>query len=408
MRSKDLIGKVTWGKAASAGVALVLAGASMADAAGTYLAKTQPLLALKLDPDNVQALNAVASSQSLTNQGNSGKLVEAKSFAQRSLLEQPLNPAALRVIGWVDDATISPAAGLKPMTVASQQSRRDVMNQLWLMTRAISGRDIGRALAHFDAAARVSPDVWPLLFPPMIIALNDAKFADLFEPYLGQNNPWIGDFTRQAIRLSDRPVVIAALLSRGDLPDTAEFRGLTNELARKLAYNGQFEALIRLYSSQPGNPRSALTDASVGPATVGEGFTPIRWLLDTEDGVDLDLSQGPNRPRIYVVLARGVTKVPASKFVVVRQGSYRFTAAGEFLRPASGAQFQWRVRCWTDGAYRIIWQSPSLTDQQHTVAGDITVPQDCVGALIELVGKGPVNDVDSEYVVNAVDLDRRN
>ncbi|QJQ32788.1 hypothetical protein GV829_10305 [Sphingomonas lacunae] len=380
----------------------------MSKSAETYLARTQPMLALKLAPDNVQALNAVASAQSLTRQNNPATLREAKALAQRSLLAQPLNPAALRVIGWVDNATIRQGAGLKPMAVASLQSRRDVMNQLWLMTRAISEQDIGQALVHFDAAARVSPEVWPLLFPPMIIALNDSKFADLFEPYLGQNNPWIGDFTRQAIRLSDRPVVIAALLSRGDLPKTAEFRGLIDELARKLTYGGQFDALIQLYNSQGGNPASVLTEASLTPATVADGFTPVRWLLDTEDGAEIDLSKGASRPRIYIVLARTASNVPASKFMTVREGRYRFSASGEFLRPPAGAEFQWRVRCWTDGAFRIIWQSPALTDDQHSVSEDIIIPQGCGGALIELLGKGPVNDVDAEYVVNSVDMDRLN
>jgi hypothetical protein len=149
-----------------------------------------------------------------------------------------------------------------------------------------------------------------------------------------------------------------------------------------------------------------LTDARLTRETLKQGFTPIRWMLDVEGGTEVDFSRGQDRPRIYIVVARGASKLIASKFMAVRSGTYRFTASGEFLRPSAGSEFQWRVRCWTGGEYKIIWQSARLVDEQHIVTGDIAVPQDCTGALLELAGKGPVNDVDAEYVVNAVGFDR--
>lgn len=405
MSGKELSRRITVGKVASVALAVGLAGAALTNAAGNILADTQPQMALALNGNNAEALNILSGVDSISNGGDRRKLLAAREMARRSIMVQPLNPAALRVVGSINGMVDGPQAALAPMVVASRQSRRDFITQMWMMTRAVSQQELPAALAHFDAAARVSPEGWSILFPSLIYALNDPQIAVLFEPYMKEDSPYMGEFMRQAISLSDRPDVIAAIMARGNLPATGEFRSALDILTRKLVSLGEFNAVEQLYRSRRTNPIVALREARLTPETTRSTFTPIQWLLDTQNGASFDSSRGQGSPRIYVVLARGTNGLPASKYVVVRPGTYRFVASGEYLRPPAGAEFRWRVRCWQTSGFAIIWRSMPVGEPSGTLTADVAVPAGCRGAMIELEGKGPINDADAEYVVNQVSFD---
>lgn len=384
--------------------AIGLAAIAMANSLANATNYTNATQALRIRGDDAVATTLLADTLMAQAERDPAKIAAARAVAVRALRNQPLNGRALRIIGIADALRNGPQAGKAVLNVANRQSRRDLFTQIWMFGQAADAGDIALALTHYDAAVRVTPESWPLMFPILVRSLSDADVARKFTPYMTADNPWMGEFVRQAVRTTSNPDALAFALASGSAPDTAEMRGLEDDLVKRLIAGGHFSALRQLLASRSNSALAAANRVDLSPQMFNARFQPIHWLLDEANGASIDETNGAARSRIRVEILRGVTRIVASKFVVLQPGSFRFSARSRYTRPAAQSSFRWRLRCWRGDGYRIAWQSEPIIDQQQAVSATIEGGPSCPAAMLELEGVGPTFATDTEFMVESVSL----
>jgi hypothetical protein len=384
--------------------ALALAGSAMVNSIANATNYKNAAQALRFRGDDAVATTLRADALMARAGRDRAKITVARTMAAKALAVQPLNGRALRIIGIADALNNGPAAGAATMAVANSQSRRDVFTQIWMFAKAADAGDVALALTHYDAAVRVTPESWNLMFPVLVRSLSNAEVAQTFVPYIRADNPWVGEFVRQAVRTGENPDALAMALAGGNTPDTAEMRGLEDDLVKRLIAGGYFPAMEQLVRSRSRAALAVSRRVDLSQQSFGPQFQPLYWLLDEANGASIDETNGAERPRIRVEILRGVSRVVATKFVTLPPGRYRFEASSTYARPVAQARFRWRLRCWRGNAYSIAAMSDPIIEQRQSVAMTIEGGADCPAAMIELEGFGPVYATDTEFMVEAVSL----
>ena len=150
---------------------------------------------------------------------------EVKRLALKALESQPINPKALRILGYMEDAGGNSGKAETYIRMAAKLSRREPGAQLWLIEAAARQGDIRQTLVHYDIALRTKPDTQTILFSRLVGAIEDPEIRAALKPYIRSDNGWGPSFLSFAINNSkDLPVLASLILETGGLSDPEEAR----------------------------------------------------------------------------------------------------------------------------------------------------------------------------------------
>lgn len=369
-----------------------------------------PDFALRLVPDHPLALSLKADVQFMESQRpTSLNIVE--NMARHSLEGQPLNPVAVRLLGYVADSRGDTQRARALLRLAHKISRRDFGTQLWLIEDAVARGDKRQALYHYDIAIRTTPASHQILFPTLIGALDDPEVRLGFSTYVRQAPDWLPGFLSEAINTSENPGNVADLLVKaGPLPAKPEYTGLSNNLLLRLATKSEFPAFRQYYLSLPGSAIATLRSVALNKSTINLRYQAAGWQLFDNPvlGGAFSSADTAGRHRLSVFAGSGERGELMRKYTFLQPGAYRFSASYKGKGGSADASVRWEMSCLSAKANRITWFSTTpVSDGQFSTIQAFSIGSDCPNQMLRFQVAGGSNQIGAEFLLSSVDITPR-
>ena len=384
-----------------------LAGAWLAFllAASGVTRTTNPQLALTFMPDDSTALAARAEELFLAKPEQPSPDVSAMALA--ALREQPINPKALRLLGFVADSQGDPVKAKAYMRLAEKLTRRDPGAQLWLIESSARKGDTKQTLVHYDVALRTSPNTQPLLFPQLLGALEDAEIRAALKPYVRAEKSWAAGFIAHAVANSkDLPSLTRLYLDSGGLVDPKEDRDQRYQLISRLINEKYFSDASRLYLAMQGAAKARLTDIGFASLDRDGGAGPMGWQIldDSDAGGGFAGGEKGQRPTLSVFANSSTTRPVATKLMYLAPGSYLFSARLATLDRGDGGFLRWQMLCPSRESGAPFWTFDTISVSTQAA---LSVPPDCPVQRIDLVVSGGKGQTGLEATIANIAINRR-
>lgn len=366
-----------------------------------------PDTALYYVPDHPLALSRKAD-ELFAQRQDPATLAKVEAMARQSLRGGALNPAAIRLLGYVADARGDTKTARDLMLLSQRVSRRDFGTQLWLIEDAVARNDKAAAIYHYDIAMRTTPGSFPILFPTLTGALDDPEVRVALAPIVRQAPVWLPAYLGSAINSIANPANLAdVLVKAGRLPDEENYRNMSNALLAQLAAKNKFPAFQQYYLSLKGGNKAAFQSASLTKATVNLAYPAAGWQAFETAGVGGAFSQpdATGRFSLAAFAGSGERGEVMRKLLFLEPGSYRFQAQYAALEAVSDAEIRWDLQCITPAGNVGKWfVDTPIRRGNFAQMQDFTVGNDCRAQLLILQAAGGSNQLGAEFTLRSVDV----
>ena len=290
---------------------------------------------------------------------------EVRANARDVLRREPLDAVALRQMGELELG--SPVQALQLLRVSEQITRRDPTGQVLLINLEATQNHNAQALAHYDRALTIYPQLATVLLPVLASGLGDPALVDELSPY--SSRPWVRSILTLAID-KGAPVSAVARLARagGEGLAADERRQIAGDLIQQLLTANRPTDIRALVGTLGAPPRSILDDLSINRATADPRNLPLAWRLTSDAAVSAEFMP-PSGFRVTV--APSGAGAAATRVSVLGPGSYELLIRLGYERGVPRARLAWTITC-SDG--RPIWRQDLAGDRARAA---ITVPAGC-------------------------------
>lgn len=380
---------------------LGLAALAALDATANVVRASNPGVAARVAPWDGLSPGVQADRLAAGAAGRRFPAQEVRALARASIADEPINPRAVRLLGYAADAGGDAAAARKLVSLAADLSRRDLWAQLWLIEDAVRKGDVNAALDHYDVALRVEPESGQLLFPVLTNALSDPALQTALARRIRANPPWLANFMSYAVtNQTDWPGLANAIQLAGGLQQTADFLPFETRLLDQLVTSGNWDSARRFYLSLPGARARSLADGGFSAETTAARFMPITWqaIGAPAYGASFQTTEQPGDPYVLRVYANaGERGVAARRLLFLPPGRYAIRERIQIVNPGTEAEHYWSVNCAADkGKWRRIY---SGSDADEKRPAQFTVPTQCPAQLIEFNVAGGTDQDGVELLV---------
>jgi hypothetical protein len=177
--------------------AMGLACVSLALTSSLGNARRDPMLALKMWPGNSVA-EAMLADQTAGDTRTTASRAVTRGHAVASLMSQPGNPVAARVMGITAGLDGNLKSMARWLNYSERYSRRDLPVQLALIELAVQRGQIEETLVHYDRALRVfAPQ--PGLVDVLVTATNAPDVRQALVRVVRRNPPWRQSYLIQLV-----------------------------------------------------------------------------------------------------------------------------------------------------------------------------------------------------------------
>ena len=161
---------------------------------GTFW-ESAPELVLALRGDHARSLVKLAETRLSTDSTGADADLRAEAnelqiLGERALKTDPLNVAAIRILGLAAERAGNKARASELMAIAGQRSIRDPATSAWLMRKSLEEENFAEALRHADSLLRTEPDVRDRLLPILVAIASHPKGSPEMIARLATNPPW--------------------------------------------------------------------------------------------------------------------------------------------------------------------------------------------------------------------------
>lgn len=389
------------GRLALIGVtAALVAYAAGRDALSQVVRVANPDMARRVAPYDGRAAANAADRLVIQSEGKPD-LARLESLARTSLIHEPINPVALRILGLVADVKGQAQEADRFITLSSDVSRRDVGTQLWLIERGTRRADLTDTLTHYDAALQTSPEAGVLLIPILSQAIDDPEIRKALAPFMKEGAPWWQSLFNYTIDNSKTPRSLALLaIAGGGLPKTSQYKEVEARLLSALVAKGDMVMARQYYLSLPGSDASLLSNYGFSDATVDARFRPLTWepLISASSGVMFD--QERNGARAFAGPGERGTVLRRALFLA--PGKHMVTIDEQIASADQGVEHSWRIHCVGQKPNEATWFVRLIGNQAGVKRAPLNVPQGCSSQLIELEAVGGLGQTGLELVVRKV------
>ena len=364
-----------------------------------------PGLVKQIAPLNSQAL--IASADELVLSGKKDPdFRQIAALSRRSLMIDPINPAALRNLGLTDEKL---GVGNKVealMNLSAATSRRDLLAQLWLIEAATSRDDLKAALLHHDTALRVFPESHATLFPILMAAIGDDVIRRGLANRMLERPTWLDGFTNYTITYSANPSTISDLLIQ------TKFRaadGPQKDLERRLLYalaaKEDWVSAKRYVKWISKSDAELFSNSDFGQTTTNKWLWPFTWEPISAPGVSISFEDQNSVVRISADSGQRI--VALRRFTYFKSGEHKINITEQSVLDNRGAEHVWDINCLRTGApASTVWTSgPIRGSRLGTVNGAFEVPKECDAIGIQLSVVGGLGQQGVEFLVKEADVE---
>lgn len=323
---------------------IVLAVVSTTKTLGFAYRYSMPTLALRLDPDNAQALGALAQQQLTTATGPADRAA-ARRLAEKALRRDATVASAAGTLGLIADADGQQAKARRLIAYSDAVSRRDLATRLWLIEEAVNRGDVEGALKHYDVALRTANTATPLLFPVLLAAIEDPQLSGPIAVLLARQPEWAGSFLDQVTTRGD-PAAAAGLFRALAARRAAPRPELVTALLQRLVEAERIGQAWSVYAAlNPARARARLRDARFDAPAASP--TVFDWQLADGVAVSASPTMTDAGPGLYVTGSINDNGAAAQQMVTLPPGRWRlrWRVSGEVVAPEA---VRWEWRCAQD------------------------------------------------------------
>jgi hypothetical protein len=327
-----------------------------------------------------------------------------QSLALASLKVQPINPAALRVLGYYTDAK-GDASKAERLILASQNfSRREFGSQLWLIEASVRKNDVKQALVHYDLAMRLRPDAHALLFPTLLSALDDPTIREALRPYVHGSNEWASAFLGYAnVNSKNLPALVDLVVRSGGLVDGLASQTQKVGLLSRLVAERYFADARRLYQTLPGASIKRLSTAMFDAADRDGRYGAIGWQLvdDPNAGGSFSGKASDEKTMLTIFANSATTSVVASKLLFLPPGPHRFAARLANLDRGDEGFLRWELHCQNTPNSPPMWKLDSISLLKQA---SFDLPSTCPVQMLYLIASGGKGQTGLEATITNIDI----
>ena len=321
-------------------------------AVSDYYVFARPDIALAFDSEHAAALRQVAE-QKLSDIADEEQRRELAELAERALINEPLNPAPLRVLALVTEEEGDDPRAESLMKLAAGRALRDEKAQIWLADYHLLAGDFHQAMEHIDALLRVWPNLGETLFPVLAELTGEAESAEAVVSTLRSVPPWRQSFLAVLPKVFADPAALSEFygqMSDGHSSLTAHelrpyLETLIDQGEASLAYAAWQASLPpKSRAEQPGDLYNGAFDQEPSDS-------PFDWTLGRVKGAQADLTldeKGGNSLRVQFYNAR-VPFRHVSQVLVLSPGSYQLSGEVKAENLQNPRGLQWKIYCAVDG-----------------------------------------------------------
>lgn len=357
-----------------------------------------PAAALAVIPGESVALASRADQLFFTNPQNPPP--EVRRLALKALENQPINPKALRLLGYIEDAGGNSEKAEAYIRMAAKLSRREAGAQLWLIEASARKGDIQQTLVHYDIALRTKPDTQTVLFPRLVNAIEDLEIRAALKPYIRSENGWGRSFLSFAINNSkDLPVLTRLILETGSLSDPEEARVQEVALIGRLVAEGYFAEARQIFLQMPGAQALRASSPAFDASDRDARFGVIGWqLINDPDAGGSFVGEG-KRVALSVFANSSTTRPVATKLLYLKPGNYILDVKVSNIDRGSGGFLRWELRCPDASGGKTLWSVDSVT---ASVKARFNIPSGCSVQNLNLIVSGGNGQTGLEATIGSV------
>jgi hypothetical protein len=327
---------------------------------------------------------------------------EVKRLALKALESQPINPKALRLLGYVEDTGGNGDKAEAYVRMAAKLSRREPGAQLWLIEASARKGDIGQTLVHYDIALRTKPDTQTILFPRLVSAIEGPEIRAALKPYIRSENDWGPSFLSFAINNSkDLPVLTSLILESGGLSDPDAARAQEVALLGRLVSEKYFALARRVFLQMPGAKASRVSSAAFDASDRDARFGAMGWQLFSDPDAGGGFVVDGKRSALSVFANSATTRTVATKLLYLKPNNYILDVKVSNIDRGSGGFLRWELRCPDRTGEKILW---SLNNIAASLKARFEIPTGCPVQYLNLIASGGNGQTGLEATVASVTL----
>jgi hypothetical protein len=276
-------------------------------------------------------------------------LVAVRRWAEASLMHEPLDARALRILGQAAAVAGNDAAAAKFMQAAAGLSLHESIAVYWLLVRSAETKDYKASLDYADTILRTLPGFDPYVLPILVRIADDKNAASVLKAALAADPPWRSNFLQSLPRgVSDEQIpldLLLALRQTAKPPTQQDVNSYLDFLVQQRMYQLAYYTWLQFL------PASDLRNAGLlynGDFSGTPSGSPFDWHIVQGPGVTIDIEERPGtRGGHALVLDFEYGRVEyhsVRELVMLPLGHYRF--ASQYKGELSGPRgLKWRISC---------------------------------------------------------------
>jgi hypothetical protein len=306
---------------------------------------------------------------------------QLRAWAERALINDPLNARALRILGQLAAAAGDEASTEKFMQAASSRSLHERLPIYYMMLKRVEQKNYDASLYYADALLRTTPEALGDVMPTLVFLAETPAASGELMSVLAKNPPWRSAFLRAlpaAVGDARTPLaVLLAIKNAPDPPTEMDLRPYLTFLIDKKEYELAYYAWLQFL---PAEHLSRVGLLYNGMFDFPPSGLPFDWVISSGAGVTTEILRPTDVDVAHALLIRfeqGRVEFPGvSQMLILGPGNYQFNAKfkGELIGPRG---LKWRLLC--AGGGTSVAESPMLIGA-HPVWKEVefsfTVPAD--------------------------------
>ena len=307
-------------------------------------ARSRPGVAVLWRPDSAEALTTLAEQRLLAH--DPGRAAE---FARKALRREPLDVAALSVLGAALDEAGYHDRAEKMLAIAGDRGWRDALTQFWLFGDRLRSKRYEEAFKRADVMLRRFPELSPRFYPLMTFEALSAPGASLALQHRLEASPsWRPDFISflAADRREPSQRLLESLLAslgRGSTPPTSAEVGA---VAAQLVAHGEYLKAHSFLETQMSSSANGLILDGDFDRPGADG--PFSWSFSNGVGwaSSIETAPGSGHGKALRVEYDGVSPPqPVGQLLALSSGVYVLSGEAEFETSPEAGTLHWTLSC---------------------------------------------------------------
>lgn len=317
------------------------------------------------------------------------------------LRHTPLNASALRKLA-ITESLRHPGAWQGLVAMAERVSRRDLPNELLLISAASEQEDVSRTLRHYDHALTAYPEAKHQLFPLLASELAEPNVRAALVPLVSR--PWLRDFILNAVDYDVAPADLmdfyADLSGKVPLP---ELQAGAIRIVNWLNANNQSAALAEYAGRMPGIAPHGFDQLGFTPVTLDPKLAPLSWDFTQNDAIATEL----DGQKLIIRVAPENAGWAALRLTFLAPGTFDMSQSLAYYAGSPRAQLEWHITCLGSASPPLLQQVLPLATSGAPVVFGVTVPAGCPAQAWHLRASAGQSQFPSLVQIASLKLERR-